>query len=275
MAAAAVVLIHAGTLWAADPTVQECASLNERSGPLRREGKLREARADLLRCSAPSCPAVIRDDCIKGATQLDAAIPTVVLVAQDAAGRDLSAVHVTLDGQVLAEKLDGKALAVDAGDHVVRFEAEGSPPVEQKVILREGEKNRTLRAVIGASARSAATPATTETRKTAGHAPAVAYVLAGLGIVALGVAGYFEYASLHDHDFLAGSCAPTHSCQQSQVDSALLERYVSISALGVGVVSLGVAAWLFLRVPASTPSAAALEVRPLPGGGLASARVAF
>src|ERR1700722_13627168 len=112
---------------AADPAVEQCVAANEQSGPLKQAGKLREAKASLLRCAAPSCPRRGRNDCIAGATQLDAAIPTIVFVAQDAAGNDVGAVRVKMDGLPLSNGLDGTALEVDPGEHVFTFTASCSP----------------------------------------------------------------------------------------------------------------------------------------------------
>jgi len=46
--------------------------------------------------------------------------------AEDTTGADTLAVRVTIDGQLLAETLDGKAVPIDPGEHVVRFELAGA-----------------------------------------------------------------------------------------------------------------------------------------------------
>ena len=48
--------------------------------------------------SGTPVPADVRDECAEHVPQLNAAIPSVVFVAQDAAGNDISAVKVTMDG---------------------------------------------------------------------------------------------------------------------------------------------------------------------------------
>jgi hypothetical protein len=45
--------------------------------------------------------------------EINAAIPTVIFEAKDGAGGDLSAVRVTMDGEVLAERLEGTALSIN------------------------------------------------------------------------------------------------------------------------------------------------------------------
>src|ERR1700682_5135359 len=80
---------------AAKPTKKECAAANEAAQDLRSAGRLRDARASLAVCTAASCPGPIREDCAQRLKDVEAAIPTVVFVAKDAAGNDLGAVRVT------------------------------------------------------------------------------------------------------------------------------------------------------------------------------------
>jgi hypothetical protein len=151
LAVACAVIAWRGDASAADPTTEECVAANEKAGPLQHSGKLREAHANLLRCSAASCPGVVRDDCIKSATLIETALPTIVFEAKDAAGNDVSAVRVTVDGAGLADQLTGTALEVDPGEHVFVFEA-GGQTVEKRMIIHQGEKNRRERVVLGAPA---------------------------------------------------------------------------------------------------------------------------
>ena len=77
-----------------------------------------------------------KQDC---AQRLDkATMPTVVPMAKNAAGHDLSAVRVTLDGQPLRDLPDGTAIAIDPGEHTFAFEADGRHKTEETAIVREG-----------------------------------------------------------------------------------------------------------------------------------------
>ena len=50
---------------------------------------------------------------------------------------------MTVDGQVVEERLDGKAVPIDPGEHVVRFETAGANPgQEAELLVTQGEKNR-------------------------------------------------------------------------------------------------------------------------------------
>src|SRR5579864_2251399 len=99
------------------PTVADCLASSDASLKLGREHRLREERAQLLICAATDCPVVIRNECIRRVDEVNAAIPTLIFEAKDAAGNDLSAVKVTMDGEVLAQSLDGTALSIDPGLH--------------------------------------------------------------------------------------------------------------------------------------------------------------
>ncbi|MDP8998715.1 MAG: hypothetical protein M3O46_01240 [Myxococcota bacterium] len=133
---------------AADPTKKECAAANESAQDLRRGGKLRDARASFAVCTAATCPGPIREDCAQRLKEVESSTPTIVFEAKDSLGHDLGAVRVTMDGTLLLDKLDGTAIAVDPGQHQFTFEAVGLRKDEESVVLREGEKDRRVRAVL-------------------------------------------------------------------------------------------------------------------------------
>jgi hypothetical protein len=142
------------------PTTAGCLAAAESSLALRSQHKLRDARAQLLICSAPSCPADVRAECIRRVAEINAALPSVVFEAKDGDGNDLVEVTVTMDGQPLADRLDGPALVVDPGVHSFVFEASGQPAVRKQFVIREGDKDRRERITLGAVA--AAPPRTDE-----------------------------------------------------------------------------------------------------------------
>ena len=137
---------------AAGPSVTECLSATEAAPKLRTSHKLREARKQLLICAAPTCPAEIRADCTHGVDEVNALLPTLVFTVKTAAGQELSAVKVTMDGEVVAQQLDGSALTLDPGSHSFTFETAGQAPVTQTFILHEGDKGRRETVVMGPAA---------------------------------------------------------------------------------------------------------------------------
>ncbi|MGH7434331.1 MAG: hypothetical protein ACRENE_01500 [Polyangiaceae bacterium] len=124
------------------PAIGDCLLAAEASLKLRGEHKLKGARTQLLVCSSPSCPGEVRSECMKRIDEVNAASPTIVLAVKDAGGRELSQVKVTVDGVVVADHLDGSALAVDPGAHEFKFETSIAPPLTETIILHEGEKDR-------------------------------------------------------------------------------------------------------------------------------------
>ncbi len=124
------------------PTKLQCNDAHTQAQPLRRAGQLRAARRELRTCAAPSCPTLVRDECVQWLDEVGRSIPSLVLEAKDQDGNDRSDVRVTLDGQVLAERLDGSAIEIDPGEHDLVFESEGVPPVTRHVVVGVGEKDR-------------------------------------------------------------------------------------------------------------------------------------
>ncbi len=127
---------------AANPSTGDCLKANNSSVELRNDNKLQAARAQLLICAAKTCPADVRKECLRRIDEINAAIPTIIFEAKDGSGKDLSAVTVTMDGQLFADKLDGTALPVDPGEHTFTFEAEGQPILKEQFVIREAQKER-------------------------------------------------------------------------------------------------------------------------------------
>jgi len=264
---------------------QQCLAASDQGQQLRDDGKYRRAREAFSACARDACPALVRRDCMKWLADLEQSSPSVVVGAKDDKGGDLVDVTVLVDGAPLVTKLDGKPVPVDPGAHVLRFETRGYPRVEQHVMVHAGEKSRLLVVQFGTPAPPAppATPATATAPAAAaapadpGHTPegtrTSAWVFGGLALVAFGTEAYFGFSGLSDRSSLkAQACAQTASCPQSSVDSIRTKFTVADIALGVGIASAAISAYLFLAPPSETvPShAAAVDVVPVPGGAAVS-----
>jgi hypothetical protein len=148
----------AAPAWAADPSAAECSASDQKAAELESLHKLLEARGELATCSAPTCPADVRDGCARRAKDLAGRVPTVALEIKGASGRDLGRIVVTLDGEPLPaglDKLDGVEIELDPGDHVVTLRAPGDgtsggsargvvklAAIERRFTVHEGEKKR-------------------------------------------------------------------------------------------------------------------------------------
>ncbi|MDB4937584.1 MAG: hypothetical protein JWP87_4556 [Labilithrix sp.] len=252
LGAPAWIAVAASPSHAADPTVQECLSSSDRATALRSEGRYRDARKSFLACVAESCPAIVRRDCVTSLTELDQLQPSFVFAVRDERGADMSEVRVLVDGELLVERLDGKPVNVDVGSHVFTFTA-GPRYREQRVsvLARTTEKNRVLPVTmdpIGAStpappASGAAAPAT----QPSAAVPVLPIVLGAVGVVALGSFAYLGLSAKSDLRALEDDpCAIRRTCAQSDVDSVRTRFALADVALGVGVVSLAAATWLWL-----------------------------
>jgi hypothetical protein len=142
---------------AADSAAGDCLAASAASLRLDSQHRVRAERAELLKCAAPACPADIKKECIRRVDDVTAAIPSIMFDVKDGEGNDLSAITVTMDAEILTDRLEGIALAVDPGAHLFTFEAAGHAPVRKQFVIREGEKRRLE--VITFGPRGAAGPA--------------------------------------------------------------------------------------------------------------------
>jgi hypothetical protein len=145
------------TAHAADPTTSDCLAASEAALKLGNDHKLRGERSQLLVCAAASCPADIRKECLRRVDEVNAQIPTIVFQAKDGASKDISAVKITMDGEVIAQRLEGTSLSVDPGNHTFVFETSGEPAVQEQLFITEGEKDRRERILFGAAGALAST----------------------------------------------------------------------------------------------------------------------
>jgi hypothetical protein len=247
--------------------VETCANAAEESQALRRDGKLTQARRALVTCARAGCPAFIRKDCTGWLAEVERNLPSVVIRAIDAKGKDLTKVRVLADGVVLAESLDGRPINIDPGEHAITYETDGAAPVTETVLIRQAETSRLL-TVTFAAPPAAAPPvkADKETEKGKESAaatphrsiPIASWILGGGGLV-LGGLGVALWASgTSDHASLESGCAVTRSCAQSDVDSAQTKLLVGDIAIGAGIVAIGAAVVLALVSKDAAPASRAM-----------------
>jgi hypothetical protein len=221
----------------------------------RASGRLRAAHERFVACSSAACPDAVRQACADWLNEVDRATPTVVLAAEEAsrscdgrpdALRDLVTVDVSLDGRPLVHGLDGRAVEIDPGPHVLRFQAPGREPRDESVVLREGQKSRPITATLAGPPPVCASPERPEAPvrpPPSGGPPAGAIVATAVSAVGFGVMAYFGLSAnayYQDHQ----GCAP-HCGADAKATLERLEDAADVS-LAVGVVSAALAAWLWL-----------------------------
>ncbi len=241
----------------AQPSITECLGSSEGGQVSRDQGHLLAARAQFVTCGSDACPAVVKVQCAKWLGDVDAMVPTIVASARDAAGGDLDDVRLSVDGRVVATRLDGLPFSLDPGPHILSFDA-GTRHAEVRVVLRSAEKNRPVAVQLGE--RSKPTPPPLPPSPSPGSSrplPWASIVLAGAGVVALSSSAIVGFGAGSDLSALeAAPCAAHRTCSASDVTSVKTRFVVSDVALAVGIVCVGAAGVLFLGRDASESRAA-------------------
>jgi hypothetical protein len=225
-----------------------CAAAYEKAQERRLDGDLLGARERLLECAAPGCAAFIQRDCARWLGEVETALPTVVVLARDVDGHDLTTVTVGSDGVPLAAELDARPITLNPGKHRLTFESAGLSSAPVDVLLVQGQKNRVVEVVLSAPAARAKTSPAAFPRATS-----VAGALTLAGLLTFGsfaVAG--ERAESTDRQL---PCAVTRTCSDAQLAGARRDYLLADVALTVGVVSAAATAYLWSRHSNRTASA--------------------
>jgi hypothetical protein len=222
-----------------------CVASSERALTLHQQEKLHDALKELAVCADPRCPQEVKAECAKRIDELNTVMPTLILTAKDGDGNDLSHVTVSMDGAQIAPVLDGASITIDPGEHTFRFEAPGQSPIEKKLVIREGEKERREGVVIGVA--TVVVPPRAQFWSTQ---RALGLVSGGLGIVGIGLGAYFGAFALsaqnQEHaDCPAAGCAH-HLQSVADYNTAGQDAVAStISFIAGGVfLATGVVLWL-------------------------------
>jgi hypothetical protein len=236
----------------------ECVASYEKAQQLRRGTQLVEARAELLICAADACPGLVRDDCIRWIRELETAIPTIIVSVRTPDARDLTDVRIFSDDKLLLSHADGSAVALNAGPHVLRVEVPGELPIQESIVVNQGEQNRVvhftahgIRAPIAAEK-----PTPIESR----HPAVLPFVLGGIGAASLIVGGVLDGVTWSDLSQERNSCGP--SCPLSDKASFETRFAVGDSLLlgGVLLVAAGTTTFLLARSRGASSSAALSSV---------------
>jgi hypothetical protein len=267
----------------------ECVEANEAGQDLQQAGKLLGARAKLAVCVTSTCPGPVREDCAARLRDIDKAMPSILFEFTDANGNGVPGVAVTLDGARLADGVAGKPIEVDPGEHLFRFEATGRGPLEKKLTIREGEKNRQERIdfatstpmIIVSPRQEPSTGPSSNAGSTAGGGTMrlLALVAGGAGVVGLGVGIGAGLAATSKHSTLQGECmdsvCPPTAKAEGDLDSFHSLRTVSAVGYAVGALGLIGGGVLFFVAPTRKRATTAAVVAPWLGLGTAGVRGAF
>lgn len=246
-----------GSVAHADEPVDKvaCARSYERGQRLRRSRELRAAREELLVCSRAECPATLRKECEQWLGQVEAATPTLVVVAKTADGSPATDVHIRIDGELITDQASHAPIPLDPGVHVVRVESGGVTSIEQRVTLREGDRERRVEMTFAAPEphanattaegppRPTTPPSGSESDAQSRPVPVLTWVLGGSGLAVVAIGSYFQLSGMSKRSDLS-SCTP--HCPQADVDDARSTLWIGNIVLGVGVVALAAATIVYL-----------------------------
>jgi hypothetical protein len=286
-------LVLAATAGRAAPTKEQCIDANSQAQKLRRESKLAAARQQLVSCSDPSCPTMVRGDCTTRLDEVQKAQPTLVLDVKSRSGDDLTDVKVTVDGEPFPVTLDGTAVAMDPGPHTLTFEAAGFEPVTKSLVLKEAEKDRRERIVLHRVPKVA--PEASTTGGDAGSLPdeppdpepshglgtqrLVGVAVGGVGLAGIVVGSVFGLKAASEWSAQQSACGSASSCpdhggavthHSNLTTDATISTWAFIG--GGALVASGVLLFLtapsrykppssgFVILPTAGPRSAALEL---------------
>src|SRR5262249_45680726 len=133
------------------------------------------------------CPRVLRQDCARWVDEIQRATPTLVVRAVGADGCDIVDAKVVLDGAVIAQRLEGTPLPTDPGVHVLRVEPPSGAPLEQRLVVVEGDQGRRVELRAGppgatCGAARAEPPPRERSQAEERPTPPLVYVLGGVGL---------------------------------------------------------------------------------------------
>jgi hypothetical protein len=198
-------------------------------------------------------------------------MPTVVFSVTDDKGEALKAVKVFSADELIAESLDGSAIAVDPGKHRFRFVLPSGEVLSTDELIREGEKDRVISVDMsplerqpaplpppqtpapspdGGMANSGMTPAEqmVAPAESSRRGPTVGFwVASGIGAGALASFATAALIGRSIHADLA-DCSPDCGSDRRDDYDALRRSYLAADiSLGIAVVSVGTAAYLYFN----------------------------
>ena len=271
------------------PDRDRCIASFESAQPERSAGHLIEARRLLAECSAEACPDFVRDKCIGWYQEVNGTIPSLVVSATGPDGADRSGVKVTLDGEVVAERLDGQPIELDPGEHRLLLEMAGHPSRELRILAKAGERQRLLEVPFVAAAAAAPDTGPAPDRPKAvepderssetmddGPSP-LFWVALGVGGVGLVVGGVTGAMALSQGSDLKDRCAAGGCDQQNSGDDLAAANTVAdvstVSFVAGGV--LAAVGLVGLIVQSGDDGGQGARIEPLLGPGIAGVRGSF
>jgi hypothetical protein len=229
-----------------------CIQEHAESQKLKKAGKLSAAHELLLKCAREACPAPIRAECSDWAQEVEASTPSILVDVKAADGSTRSDVEIWIDGVLRAKTLSGMPIPLDPGQHEVEARPRGSAPMKRAVLVNLDDKRTRIDFTLPARPAAKRPSERARPAPTAKGIPTASIILGSLGVVALGTGGYFGYRAKMRADELE-QCKP--HCDRGEADSMRQKALIADVSLGVGVVAVGIATFIWLSQGTAPESA--------------------
>lgn len=241
-----------------------CGAAMSAAQQLRSDGNLAGARARLTACLSSNCPNQVQE-CARQLAAIDAEMPSIVVEARDEASNYVTDARAAMDGAPLLERLDGKEIFVNPGEHRLTLDAPGFRRTETTFVARSREKrfrvilflssapsppapkpSTVARAASSASAREESLPLSS------GRKVGLAFGYAGIAGLAVGTIWSILSKATYD-TALQVECGgdPNHCSSQGIADGRTAHRQAAISTIGfvTGGLLLGTGAVVYFASP--------------------------
>jgi hypothetical protein len=299
-------LMQAGDYNAACPKLEASQRLEPAGGTLmnvalchEQQGKTATAWAD-FKAALGVARRDGRSDRVEAAEQHIAALePLLPRLTLSVAGR-VEGLVISLDGTALSQAIWDTPVPIDPGAHELTAQAPGRQPWSQKLEIARSEQKTVPVPLLEPSAAPAPPPAPVAPvqvepaapapapvppgrdegpRKGAGTNAILGWVTGGVGVAALGVGTYFGIQTFSKRSQSDKECPTDTTCTDRGAelnDDAWTSAWLADVAIGLGVVGVGVGAYLVLtdsgsetKAQASNERRGELMVRagPTPHGG--------
>jgi hypothetical protein len=200
--------------------------------------------------------------------------PKLARVTFAVAGGGIENERITLDDSQVGKSAWSVFAAVDPGSHEIVATAEGRKAWRTRIDLGPGER------------RTIAIPPLEEQLGDDGGAmpkdgdrPVAGYLVAGGGVLAIGVGTFFGLRTLSKRRESNGHCPTDSTCTSEGVSlnkEAITSAWIADAGIGLGVLGLGVGAYLIFGrqlQPTSAASTTSSGVQVLPEVGTGKARL--
>jgi hypothetical protein len=229
------------------------------------EGKLATAWA-YFKQALSSAKRDGRSDRVQAAeehlSELEGRVPAIKIAVADPQPTE----EVLVDGELVGSAAWGTSMSLDPGEHRVSARVPGHPewslsfelPVGQTITIEVPAFPAATKAEPDQSAGAdPAEPATSSGHKTLG------WVVAGAGVVTLGVGSYFGFDALSKQEKSDQHCPTKETCSDEGVElsnQANSSAWVANIGIGVGLIGVIAGTYLVLSAP-SSPKASASSAR--------------